>query len=134
MLRGAILTSLFLLVLFGATACENADKAKLKSLPIPEGSEFERIEAPRVQLVGTKHIVYRVPMPLEEATAEVFRVFEEEGWRVIDRSGAITGINLVARDGDCVSIHVQWWVESTEFNSDDSTLTLGLGKAEDCGL
>ncbi len=126
---------LVLLVVFGPAGCENEGKAKLKALPVPEGSEIERIQAPRVQLFGDKHIVYRVPMPRDEAIPEVLRVFEEEGWRVIGSSSAIAGMNFVARDGECVVIHVQWWLESTEFSSDEhSTLTMGFGEPDDCGL
>ena len=125
-------------MLLGAFSCgilNNPEKAKLKALPVPEGSEFERIQAPRVQLFGDKHIVYRVPMPREEAIPEVLRAFEEEGWRVTGSNSGIAGMNFVARDGECVVIHVTWWAFGpTEFSPDEhSTLTLGLGKPEDCG-
>ena len=133
--RWAVVAALALLVLLGASACENADKAKLKALPVPQGSELERIRAPRVQLFGDKHIVYRVPMPREEAIVEALRVFEKEGWRIVGSGSAIAGMNFAARDGECVVVHVQWWVASTEFSSSDhSQLTLGFSEPETCGL
>ena len=127
--RWAVVTGLVLLVLLGASACKNADKAKLLSLPVPVGSEFEDIQAPRWW--GVKQIVYRVPLSREEAEAEVYRVFEEDGWRRRGRS-------QVARDDDCIFIHVQgWsgWGSPTEFGWDDnSLLVLSLEKPEYCGL
>jgi hypothetical protein len=101
--------------------------AELESVPVPAGSVVvEKDVAAFFRLMGSDRILYRVPMPLKRAEAEVYRVLREEGW-------LRRGENFFGRDGNCFFVFTQIWTWTPDWSSSDNTfLQISLADPENC--
>ena len=113
---GAVLPSVwFASCAYGWIGEVNERIAKLESLPVPAGAVVVEKSAVPWRVINVQdNILYRVPLPLEQAEAEVYRLFEAEGWGLLST-------DKVGRDRDCISVHMQSWTWSPEWSSSDNT-------------
>jgi len=111
---------------YGLAGSVNRRIAKIESVPVPVGSVVVEKHVAPWRLMGSDSILYRVPAPIEEAEAEMYRRLQEEGW-VERRNG------LFAHDGICVFVHMQIWLWTSEWSSSENThLRISLAEPDEC--